>query len=244
MIMERINLKYQAAMFVNAVDISPKPDTLTYFITAFADKELVPGTFQEIGPTGILERFNLKDSKGIWNIEFSSNRIDIIKTNANIGVTEMGSHAEFNSEVSKCIDIIFKKFPKKANRLAFVTTHIITELSQVEISSIFNKLFNPIPTHRDNERSEWGSRMVSRINKEFNKRTELHNFLTEINRIKGNLIIDSKIKNVERLQIKLDINTFQGNTEFRFKIKDLKAYYDEVVNWEQTLREELNTLFE
>jgi len=242
--MERINLKYQAAIFVNAVDISPKPDTLTYFITEFADKELVPGTFQEIGPTGVMERFNLKDSKGIWNIEFSSNRIDIIKTNANIGVTEMGNLAEFNSEVSKCIDIIFKRFHKKANRLAFVTTHIINELSQEEFSFIFNKLFNPIPTYRDNERNAWGSRMVSRINKEFNNRTELHNFLTEINRIKGNLNIDSNIKNVERLQIKLDINTFQDNTEYRFKIEDMKAYYNEVVNWEQALRDELNTIFE
>lgn len=241
--MEKINLKYQAAIFLNAADISPKPDTLTYFITKFADKELIPGTFQEFGPTGIMERFHLKDSKGIWSIEFSSNRIDIVKINANIGETLMGSLAEFNSEVSKCIDIIFEKFPKMANRLAFITTHIIHGINKEEFSSIFNKLFNPIPTYRDNELNEWRSRMVSRIKKDFNKRAELHNFITEINRIKGNLTIDSKIKNIERLQIKLDINTFQENTDYRFNIEDIKAYYDEVVHWEQSLRDEINTIF-
>jgi hypothetical protein len=241
--MEKINLKYQSAIFLNAVDISPKPDTLTYFISKFADKELIPGTFQELGPSGVMERFYLKDSEGKWSIEFSSNRIDIVKANANIGKTEMGSIAEFNSEVSKCIDIIFYKFPKKANRLAFVTTHIIHEISQKEISSIFNKLFNPIPTYRENELSEWKSRMVSRINKEFNKRTELHNFITEINRLKGKLNINSKTENVERLQIKLDINTFQGNTDYRFEIEDIKAYYNSVVHWERALRDELNTIF-
>ena len=54
-----------------------------------------PGTFQEIGPVGVIDRFNLKDTKGVWSIEFSSNRIDIVKVNANIGVTEMGTIEEF-----------------------------------------------------------------------------------------------------------------------------------------------------
>lgn len=242
--MEKINLNYQAAIFVNATDIGPKPDTLSYFITEFADKELVPGTFQEIGPTGVMERFNLKDSKGMWNIEFSSSRIDIIKTNSNIGVTEMGSVEEFRDQVFKIVDIIFNKYPRKANRLAFVTTHITNELSQKQFSVIFNKLFNPIPTYKKNDRTEWGARMVSRISKGFNNITELHNFISEINRIKGNLNIKSSIKNIERLQIKLDINTFQGNTDYRFEVNDIKAFYNEAISWERNLKEEYTTLFE
>ncbi len=242
--MEKINLKYQAPIFVNAVDISPNPNNLTYFISEFAEKELIPGTFQEIGPTGIIERFNLKDSKGIWSVEFSSNRIDIIKVNANIGVTEMGSITEFKDEIEKSIDIIFSKFHKKANRLAFVTSHFIKEITQDDFSTIFNNLFNPIPTYRDNERSEWGARMVARINKEFNGKKELNNFITEINRIQGNLNIESELKNIERLQIKLDINTFQGNSEYRFDTVDMKSYFNKAINWEQDLREELNSILE
>jgi len=241
--MEKINLKYQAAIFVNATDIGPKPDTLSYFITEFADKELIPGAFQEVGLTGVTERFNLKDSKGTWNIEFSSSRIDIIKANSNIGVIEMGSISNFKDEVFKIVETIFKKYPRKANRLAFVTTHIANKLSQDEFSTIFNNLFNPIPTYKNNERSEWGSRMVSRISKDFGNHTELHNFITEIRRIKGNLNIESITKNVERLQIKLDINTFQDNTDYRFEVDDIKTFFNEVVKWEQNLREELDIIF-
>ena len=242
--MEKIDIKFQAAIFVNATDIGPKPDTLSYFITEFAEKELVPGTFQEIGPTGVLERFNLKDSKGTWNIEFSSSRIDIVKANPNIGVTNIGDLDAFKTEVFKIIDIIFSKYPRKANRLAFVTTHIDYNLDQEGFSKIFNNLFNPIPTYKENERSEWGSRMVSRINKKFGEHSELHNFITEINRVRGNLNINSTIKNVDRLQVKLDINTFQGNTDYRFEIEDMKTFYNEAILWEQNLRQELHTIFE
>ncbi len=241
--MDKIDIKYQAALFVNATDIGPKPDTLSHFITEFADKELIPATFQEIGPTGVMERFNLKDSKGIWNVEFSSSRIDIMKVNSNIAVTEMGNIHDFKDEVFKMIDIIFKKFPRKANRLAFVTTHIIYNLNQQGFSEIFNKLFNPIPTYKDNDRSEWGARMASRIDKEFGGKNELHNFITEINRIKGNLNIESKIKNLDRLQVKLDINTFQDHSDYRFETEDMKAFYNGAINWEQNLRKELDTIF-
>ncbi|CAD5246124.1 MULTISPECIES: hypothetical protein [unclassified Imperialibacter] len=241
--MERFNLTYQASIFVNVSEITPKPDVLTYFIGAFADKELIPATFQEIGPAGILERFNLNDSKGIWSVGFSSNRIDIIKSNPNLGVTEIGSIEEFRDEVKKIAGIIFTKYPRNANRLAFVTTHIVNKLSQHEFTVIFNNLFKPMPTYKNNDRTEWGSRMVSRINREFNSRIEVHNVITEINRIKGSLNIESSIRNIERLQIKLDINTFQDNTDFRFEQPDIEAFYDEVVKWEQSLRDELEYLF-
>jgi len=242
--MDRINIKYQAALFLDATDIAPKPDTLTYFINEFSKKELIPGTFQEIGPTGVTERFNLKDSNGIWNIEFSSGRIDIIKTNANIGKTEIGTIEEFKNEVDNFLDVIFSKFPKKVHRLAFVTTHLIIGLDADGYSKVFNKIFNPIPTYKDNERSEWGARMVSRIENEFNKKKELHNVITEINRVSGNLNIESTVKNIERIQIKFDLNTFQGNNENRFDLDDMKSYFDEAVKWENKLREELNPIFE
>lgn len=241
--MKKINLKYQAAIFVKAEDISPVPDTLTYFISELSDKQLIPGTFQEIGPSGPLNRFFLKDSEGIWNLEFSSNRIDIIKTNVNIGVTNMGDVSDFQSDLNKFIDIIFEKFPRKANRIAFIVTHILYEIDQSEFSTIFTKNLNPVTIYRDNEPLDWGTRMASRISKEFNERTEQHNVITEINRLKGNLNINSTVKNIDRLQIKLDINTFQGNNDFRFNVEDLKAYFTEALSWEDDLRNQLYTLW-
>lgn len=240
--MEIVNIKYQAAIFTNATDIVPKPDTLTYFIQKFSDKELIPGTFQEIGPGGVSERFNLKDTNGVWSIEFNSNRIDIIKVNSNIGVTELSSIDDFVKEVKNISEIILNKFSRKAHRLALVNTYIIMDLDNKDYSRVFTKLFNPIPTYKNNDRSEWGSRMVSRIENTFGDKKELHNVITEINRLKGNLNIKSNTENVERIQAKLDINTYQGNSEPRFDFADMVSFFDQTAKWQNSLKEEINSI--
>ena len=93
-----IDLKFQIALFGAMEDISPRPDTLKYFIDAFADKELIPTTFQEIGLGGAIERVSFKSSDNVWNIELGSNRIDIHKANQDFKVTQMGKLDEFISD--------------------------------------------------------------------------------------------------------------------------------------------------
>ena len=63
-----IDLKYHTVVFGSYEDIGPKPDTLKYFIEKFSDKELIPTTFQELGPKGVVNRFKLTASDEVWLI--------------------------------------------------------------------------------------------------------------------------------------------------------------------------------
>jgi hypothetical protein len=232
-----INLKYQIAIFGVFEDITPNSDTLKYLIETFADKELIPTTFQELNPIipdQIINRLSLKSSDDVWTIEFSSNRIDIIKSNTNFGVTKMNSVSEFVNDVKDIIKKINDKFPKKYNRLALVTRHLLKEMSIEEMSSIYHKTVKTVETYQKSEPVEWNNRVVARI-PVLIKNEETFNIISEINRIKGNLKINSKLQKIDRVELKFDINTFQAITEYRFDFEDLIIFLDNALKIEENL---------
>lgn len=220
-----INLKYHSALFGPMDDISPKPDVLKYFISAFADKDFIPTTIQELSPAGVKKLLALKTSDNVWSIEFGSKRIDISKTDRDIGNSDFGDKKDFTEEVRDIIKIIFEKYPKKLNRISFVTHYLLKEMSEQEMKDVFNHLIIPVGIHKEHSPIEWNSRIVSRINKEINQKEELLNVITEVNRIRGKLKIESKQKQIDRVQLKFDINTFQGNTEYRFSNEEIESFY-------------------
>lgn len=220
-----INLKYHTALFGPMDDISPKPEVLKYFINAFADKNFIPTTIQELSPAGVKNLLALKTSDNVWSIEFGSKRIDISKTDQDIGNSDFGSKQDFIEEVKDVINIIFEKYPKKLNRISFVTHYLLKEMSEQEMNDIFNHLIIPVGLHKEQNPYEWNSRIVSRINEEINQKEELLNVITEVNRIRGKLKIESKQKQIDRVQLKFDINTFQGNSEYRFSNEEIESFY-------------------
>lgn len=232
------NLKYQVALFGSFEDISPKPDILKYFIDAFLDKQLIPSTFQEFGPTGLLNRLSLKSTDDVWNIEFTSNRIDIHKSNQDIGVTSMNSLDEFISDSNSMIEKIAAKFPKKFNRLALVTRHLFKEMKEAEMLSIFHNTVKTIDLYKKNEPVEWNNRVVTRIAEKINDNEETFNVISEVNRIKGNLKINSANTVIDRVELKFDINTYQINTDYRFDLKDVSAFLVRATEIEKQLEEE------
>ncbi|MDI9313021.1 MAG: hypothetical protein QM535_22615 [Limnohabitans sp.] len=232
-----LNLKYQIAIFGVFEDITPNSDTLKYLIETFADKELIPTTFQELNPLipdQIINRLSLKSSDDVWTIEFSSNRIDIIKSNTNFGVTKMNSVSEFINDVKDIIKKINDKFPKKYNRLALVTRHLLKEMSIEEMSSIYHKTVKTVETYQKSEPVEWNNRVVARI-PVLIKNEETFNIISEINRIRGNLKINSKLQIIDRVELKFDINTFQAITDYRFDFEDLKIFLDKALEIEENL---------
>ena len=240
--MESTYLKYQAVIFTDVNDIAPSTDNLTYFLDQFRHIELFPDNFQEIDATGAtFNRFGMRDSAGIWNVEFSSNRIDISKISTNVNIIKIGNKIDFLNEVKGIITSTLDKFPKKAYRLAFVTTRIFWELTPKEHSKVFSNLFIPFGTPDTFEnRVEWGFRNVSRINKKIKELTESHNVITEINRLNGNLNIDSSVKDIERLEIRADINTFHRNSEYRFGREDMIDFFRQTIEWEQEIAKEVD----
>jgi hypothetical protein len=232
------NLKYQIALFGSFEDISPKADILKYFIDAFSDKQLIPTTFQELGPTGLLNRLSLKSTDDVWNIEFNSNRIDIHKSNQDIGVTSMSSLEDFISDSNSMIEKIVSKFPKKFNRLALVTRHLFKEMKEAEMLSIFHNTVKTIDLYKKNEPVEWNNRVVTRVVEKINGNDETFNIISEINRIKGNLKINSVATPIDRVELKFDINTYQINTDYRFDLKDISTFLKRATEIEKQLEAE------
>lgn len=226
-------------MFGSYEDIAPKPDTLKYLIDAFADKELIPTTVQEldvVNPVNPINRLSLKSTDEVWSVEFGANRIDIIKNNKDVGVVNMGELKQFLEDAKHIAGIIEKKFPKKHNRLALVTRYLMKQMTQVEISDIFYKNVNTIDIFKKNEPTEWNNRVVSRIQQKISENEDTINVIAELNRIKGNLKINSKNEAVDRVELRFDINTYQGSTDYRFEINDLINFIDEANKIENQLK--------
>jgi len=234
-----INLKFQLAVLGSYEDIAPKPDTLKYFIDAFADKELIPTTVQELdlaNPLNLINRLSLKSADEVWSVDFGANRIDIQKNNKDVGVVNMGDLKQFLEEAKNIVEIIEKKFPKKHNRLAIVTRYLMKQMTKDEISKIFYKNVNTIDLFKQNEPIEWNNRVVTRIKQKISDNEEIINVIAELNRIKGNLKINSKNEAIDRVELQLDINTYQGTTDYRFEFKDIVAFIDEVNKIENKLK--------
>lgn len=231
-------LKYQAVLFGNYEDISPKAETIKYFIDALAEKDFIPTTFQEIGPKGPLNRLSLKSSDEVWNIEISSSRIDIEKNNKNIGETEMSSLTDFIQEVESLIGIIDQKFPKKHNRLSLVTRNFLETMEEEKFAEIYRKLCNPISIYQENDPVEWNSRVVARKDIEIENLKETLNIISQVNRVKGNLLVNSKMEKIDRIELQFDINTYQGNNEYRFEQVHLKSFFTQVSDLEEEIKKE------
>lgn len=237
-----LEIKYQVVLFGSYGEILPKPDNIKYFMESFGEKELIPTTFQEIGPQGAINRFSLTNSDESWLIEFGSNRIDIFHTNKDVGVTNFLSLPDFITEVNGIVKAIQEKFPKKHNRLSLVTRTLFDEMTPEEHDKVYRKLNNTISIYNDNSIVDWDSRTVSRINYEFDGFKETFNIISNVKRTKGNLIIKSQNKEVDRLELHFDINTFQGNTDFRFEANQIVSFLKQASNVEQDLKEKYITL--
>jgi len=238
-------LKYQAVIFASLEEITPSPDTLKYFIEEFKEKELVPSMFQEIAPDGVIKnRFILKSPNDEWNLEFHFDKLDIKKVNRDINVSPFGNKKDFIDDVLNILRIVFNKFPHKANRISFVSQYFLKKLKNEELNNILAKASILPTTFKKYPPVNWNHRYVSRIEKEIGEKKELFNFIGEINRVQGNLKINSKIEEFDRIELKFDINTFQGNQDYRFNIDDFNNFYHNVFEWEENLLNEFLKIIE
>lgn len=221
-----INLRFQAVLFGPWEEISPKPDVLTYFINEFSDKELIPTNFQEFTPIGLVNRLSLMSSDDLWKIDFTSNRIDIVKNNLAVDSSDFGDLRTFVSEAIKIIEKILKRYPKKSNRISLISTYLLKEMDIERINEVYYKLFNTIKLYKNNPVANWRNRTVARINKKILDKTELLNVISDVAYSKKTLKEDGVNKNFERIELKFDNNTYQGNTEYRFGLDEIKSFYE------------------
>lgn len=230
-------LKYQASIFLDAQSINASPDNIGKMLLKFTDKGFVPNIFQEITPVNPKpqNRFRMQSPNGEWVTSIGSTRIDIEQNPTNLKGTNLKEAVEFGQEATDIIGRILDTFPKKSNRLAFVSSFMLKEMTQEELNSYYERLFNSPDLYKQNQPFEWNWRTASRLTKQINNKEETFNFITSINRVTGEINNPELISEFDRVEISFDINSVPMNNEHRFGMADIGDFLHSSPKWHDEL---------
>jgi len=219
--------KYQASVFGNLADIGPSPEIISKLLMLFSDKNLLPGTFTEISAQipQPQTRLRLSSQNNEWNLNFATHRLDIEKNATYPKGQNLGTVEEFAEQAHEFFNRILTEFKKKGNRIALITSGLLKEMPEEKLADIYDKLFKPIPFYGDNSPFEWNTRSVARKTLEINGIQEPINVITNINRVRGQLMQPSNILEFDRIEIGFDINTIQENQETRFSVGAIESFF-------------------
>ena len=235
-------LKYQASIFLNALDMGATPKNISDMMGDFSDKGFIPNIFQEINnlTRQPQNRFSLQSSNNEWRINIATTRIDVEKNPTDLKGTNLGTEADFCKEATDFFCRIIKRFPRKANRLAFVSRFLLNEMSIDELNNSYKKLFYSPQLYKDNVPFEWNWRTVSHIVKNIGtENPETFNFVTSINRINGEVRDGSTISLIDRIDLSFDINSIPAKNEDRFSFDEIKSFFESVPAWHESLKSDI-----
>jgi len=224
-------ISYLASVFINAQEIQPTSQHIAKLMPLFVDKELLPN----ILPIGILR---LQTSNNEWIVAFLPDRITISKNPTGIKGENMRELLSFSNEVTEILDTIFKVYPRTPHRVSIVTRFLLEEMSEIQFSKVYKKLFNSSEFYIDNIPYEWTRRLVSQTAKPFLDREETFNFITSINRVHGDIELSDYNGPFDRIEISIDINSHQGNANERFDLEGITYFYQNAPNWHSDLLNE------
>ncbi|MGD1010565.1 MAG: hypothetical protein ABR951_10485 [Candidatus Aminicenantales bacterium] len=223
-----VKFKYQASIFLDAKDITPNTETVLTLVGQLKEHGFISGTFQEIMPP-ILHpqpRLRLMSQNEEWNIGIASQKIDIEKIPIDLKGDNLGELDVYCSEAMSFFAKIYEKYPKKAHRLALITTYLLGEMTEPKLSSINETLFNQPSFYKENPPFDWDWKSTARIEKEFAKLIEPLNIACILQRRKGDFQVKDQSMSFDRIFVTLDINTVSTTSECRFEFPHVKAFYD------------------
>lgn len=149
----------------------------------------------------------------------------------------IGEISDFCSDAINFFTKIFEKYPKKANRLALVTTCLLEEMSNSEFNRIYQILFNSPSFYADNKPVEWGWNVVSRIERPIADLLENLNVISILKRLSGELEAKTERLPFQRILLQQDINTIPDSTEARFDLCHIPEFFSTA----KTLHDDLET---
>ena len=236
-----IKMRYQVSIFVDANDITPSPEMIGPLIDIFRDKNFIPNTFQEIGPSSPAPRVRLRLStmNNEWGIAFATNRIDINKNPIEPRGTNLGELPSFCSEAMELFERILNKFNKKANRLTLNTTGLYEEMTEAQLSAAYAKLFKTTKFYSENPPFEWDWRSVSEIPTTILELTDSLNVIIVLRRVTGEISEQSGVSNIDRIQCSPDINTPGKNTNYRFELPHINNFFSQALEIHNMLIEQI-----
>lgn len=232
-----IHLKYQATIFVNAEEIIPTPDIINPLLEIFRDKNLIPSTYYQVGPSSPTPRprlrFSTSDSE--WAVSFATHRIDVDKNAIDPKGSNLGELPDFCLNATNLFERVLNKYSKRANRLALNSNSLLEEMIADKLAMVYSKLFTPPQFYKDNSPFEWDWRSVSQYPMEIADLTDTLNVITVIKRVRGELGDQTSLIKFDRIQLSFDINTTDQNNDYRFDLSHIKSYFQSAPELHNTL---------
>jgi hypothetical protein len=231
---------FKASFFSDWENFKPSSDTIPPLLDVFREPQFLPNIMHEVDlSTGKQHpRLRLSTSDNEWLIEWEKNRINIEKKPLAASCENMGLIEDFTRNITDFLGRILSKFPKKGNRLALISHERVDEIDSSQLQEIYFRFNNPIDFYQDHPPENWVNRAVARIDDTIGERTEKFNVITTVSRAQGEYI-GVEGNPFDRIDLKFDINTFQGNQDNRFEITDMNLFFQKVLEIRKNLIEKL-----
>jgi hypothetical protein len=234
-----IKVRYQAVVFMPGIEANQS--NISQMMGLFADKGLVPTTFQEMSIATLFSQlqFALQSPDNEWNIRFGVDRIDISKNATDKKGSNIGTIEQFCADVTDNFLKIISKHTQKANRIALSSNVFLKEIAEDESQAVYLKFLKPIKIYSENIPNEWTSKMVARVPKQLNSTIEIFNFITDISKINGHFNLNKESIPVDRIAINMDINSIPNNTINRFGEAEIIDFYKNSPVWHNEVTGEI-----
>jgi hypothetical protein len=162
-----------------------------------------------------------------------------INIKQNCGPNKTGNETDdFLAKTKEISRKIFGYLGQKSCRLAFIAKLMFEEMSNDELENCYNKLFIPLPMYESNPPHEWNNYSVSRKETSLADTQEIVNIITEIKRARGQMLLDNKSTEIDRIRLHYEFNTILENKDTRFDTSQLDAFLDMAKdNYNSAIRE-------
>ena len=204
----------------------------------------MPNTFQEISPQSPSPqlRLRLNSQNNEWGINFANYRIDIEKNPVTANGNNIGNTKDFIDEATDFISRILNHFNKEGHRVSLITSGFLQQMSDEQLDSIYNKLFNPLPFYNEEKSFEWNYRSVAHSTITIEDHDEKINVITNINRVRGQLAVPQGITVFDRIEVMFDINTIAEEDKKRFSATSLKDFFENALDVRDTILNQIGVI--
>jgi hypothetical protein len=172
-------------------------------------------------------RFASSDNE--WAIEFESVRINIEKNAIKPLGANLGTVEEFTRDATDFLGRILDRFPRKGHRLALVIRGFLDEMPEPKIRDICKRVLVLSDFYTQNLPVGWNSRLLARVSRNIGEAQELLNVITQVKQIRGEFQEEETLMSSDRIEVELDINTYQGNRDSRFEMPAVRAFCAEAL---------------
>jgi hypothetical protein len=231
-------IRYQSVLFGDFMEYLPSTERIMALLETYKDKKLIPITFFEYLPPNpnAFSRIAFVSENYEWQFKIKNLCLEIIHNSLSISGDNLGSIQSFVEKSADIFNRFLSKYGRKGNRLSLIGELYYDDKNKEKYDGFYLKLRNPHnKLYEEKIPFEWTVRDVTREKAEEGNFTETFNLITEINRLRGQVLFNNEAKPSDRINIFLDINSIPENIETRFDKDRIMWGLDKAVSYFSSL---------